>query len=121
MRQQIRQGDVLLVPVEKVPDGLRLANRDKHNRLVLAEGEAHGHAHALRDLGVTGFLKETAERDANSAMIDYIIVGGDGADLKHEYVDGRKADHDAAKVEPGAYRVVQQREFIDEKSISAFD
>jgi hypothetical protein len=38
----IRQGDLLLVPVSGFPDGVR---RARSGRLVLAEGEATGHAH----------------------------------------------------------------------------
>ena len=45
-RGLIRQGDLLLVPVEGLdPD----ARRFRSGRLVLAEGEATGHAHVVDD------------------------------------------------------------------------
>jgi len=107
-----RQGDVLLVPVEAVPVGAKPADRDEASRIVLAVGEKSGHAHAIRNPDVTSFKFETAEGDvANRALVDYILVGGSGAKLAHEYIDMRKADHDPIELEPGAYRVVQQRNF----------
>ena len=42
----LRQGDILLVPVEKVPDGLTEVPRE-NGKVVLAEGEATGHLHAI--------------------------------------------------------------------------
>ena len=44
-----RQGDVLLVPVrpERLPGHARPLPRDARGRLVLALGEATGHAHAV--------------------------------------------------------------------------
>jgi len=108
-----RQGDVLLVPVEAIPDGATQADRDEASRIVLAVGEKSGHAHAIRDSNVTAFKMETAEGDAsNRALADYILVGGSGAKLAHEYIDARKADHDPIELEPGAYRVVQQRNYV---------
>lgn len=40
----IRQGDVLLVPRDKIPDGLK-----SEDGCVLAYGEATGHAHEIAD------------------------------------------------------------------------
>ena len=45
-RGLIRQGDLLLVPVAGLPEG---ADRVRSGRLVLAEGEATGHAHVVDD------------------------------------------------------------------------
>jgi hypothetical protein len=45
-RGLIRQGDVLLVPVDQSPEYKR---RLRSGRLVLAEGEATGHAHVIDD------------------------------------------------------------------------
>ena len=51
----VRQGDVLLVAVEAVPDDA--VEQPRQGRLVLAEGEATGHAHAI------------AERDAREFRV----------------------------------------------------
>src|SRR5262245_39642851 len=103
-RKPIRQGDVLLVPVDKLPEGFANVARDQYDRIVLAEGEAHGHAHAFRDKGVTAFRAETAEMAEAAgiaaplrAMVDFIEVGGATA-LTHEYSDGKQADHNPAPV-----------------------
>jgi len=113
-----RQGDVLLVPVDSIPASVsKIVPRDGAGRIVLARGEAHGHAHAIKDGAVTAFRVETAEGDvANRALADFILVGGSGATLKHELVTGVKADHDEIALPPGAYRVVQQREFRDARA-----
>jgi hypothetical protein len=126
-RKQIRQGDVLLVPVDTIPEQAKAVQTA--GAVVLAEGEQSGHLHRFTDANVTGFRAETAEMAAAAglrpelrAMTDYIEVGGGGADLRHEYGDGRKADHAPISVPPGKYRVVQQREEIgDEIAVRAFD
>ena len=41
-----RQGDVLVVPVDEIPTGLKKVPREQ-GRLVLAHGEATGHAHVV--------------------------------------------------------------------------
>lgn len=114
-RTQQRQGDVLVVPVDSLPPGAAQADRDDIGRIVLALGEASGHAHAIRDADVVAFRMETAEADVNRALVDYIIVGGGGAKLAHEYDSGKKAEHDTLDLPPGAYRVVQQREYSPEE------
>jgi len=46
---QIQHGDVLLKPVERLPKGV--IQHKNNGRLVVAEGEATGHAHVITDLG----------------------------------------------------------------------
>ena len=48
----VRQGDVLLVPADEIPDGAKPIARD-HGRVVLAYGEVTGHAHAIAAPGAT--------------------------------------------------------------------
>lgn len=95
VRGQIRQGDVLLIPVDEQPP----KEASQKELVVLAEGEVTGHAHRLR-----GNLLEW-EQDS----IRYVrIVGSDVGTLQHE-------DHDpvpAAVVTPEqTYQVVRQREW----------
>ena len=116
-----RQGDVLLERIDALPAGLKEAPRDKHGHIVLALGESSGHRHAIRDANVTSFLVETAERSALSADVDYILVGGSGATLNHEYVSGVKADHEPVSLAPGAYRVVGQRVYAPSAIVRAVD
>lgn len=116
-----RQGDVYIERVDALPVGLVEAKRDTHGHIVLALGEHSGHRHAIREPDVTAFLMQTAERDALSADVDFILVGGSGAVLNHEYVSGVKADHEPVSLAPGAYKVVGQREYSPEEIRRAAD
>lgn len=94
MNGQIRQGDILLVPVDVEPP----KNAQPVPLVVLAEGELTGHAHRLRGQVI----------EWNVGQQRYVRVVGDAGTLQHE-------DHDptpAAVVVPEqTYRVVPQREW----------
>jgi hypothetical protein len=95
MEGQLRQGDVLLVPVDgDLPAGTRPLPR-VGGRVVLAEGEVTGHAHAIRGAGAT-LLAAGDER--------WLRVTAP-ATLDHE-------EHAPIPVRPGIYRVVIQREYV---------
>lgn len=96
-----RQGDLMLVPVQKVPefkmdDDVNVARSD-HRRLVLLEGEASGHAHAIHDPGAA-LVWRGGQR--------YLIAAND-VELKHE-------EHATIKLPEGNYVVIRQREFAPE-------
>lgn len=118
-----RQGDVALVPVHKLPDGLIPTKRDQHGRIVLAHGERSGHGHAIRDKGVCSFRLASTGDDPSgvSGGVDYIEVGGSGATLAHEYASGQKAEHDAIEIPPGLYRVALQMEYTPAAIVRAQD
>ena len=111
-----RQGDVMLVRIDKVPDGLIETQRDQHGRIVLAHGEKSGHGHAIREPNVTSLRMAGTEPDPTgvSGGVDYILVGGSGATLNHEYASGQMAEHLPITLPPGAYKVVLQREYSPE-------
>jgi hypothetical protein len=98
-REIVRQGDLLLVPVDGVPpDAIEQSPRGE--RIVLAEGEATGHAHVL-----IGTATEFRVRPGRSRPLDARLVLVEGsARLVHE-------EHDAIELAPGPYRVVRQREY----------
>ncbi len=100
MRQLIRQGDVLIVPTNSIPTGTRPVARE-NGKLVLAHGEATGHAHTIAD--------DTAELvTADQAAELYLLVHGTTAvELVHD-------EHDTLTIAPGAYKVVRQREYAPE-------
>jgi hypothetical protein len=93
-----RQGDVLLIPVPSLPTGARQA-RSEGDRIVLALGEATGHAHAIATPGVQLF-----ERGSDR----FIQVHALTAVLAHE-------EHGAIEIPTGTYRVVTQREYAPEE------
>jgi hypothetical protein len=92
-----RQGDVLIVPVERIPDGVEtIACND--SRVVLAHGEATGHAHAIRDDRAALF------RDRRLATVFLSVCGDAPVALEHD-------EHATIALPPGAYLVVRQREY----------
>jgi hypothetical protein len=97
-RGVVRQGDVLLMPVDAIPGESRRATSEG-TRLVLAEGEATGHAHVV--LGGGRLYLPGVERGASGT---YLFVE-EPATLVHD-------EHDAIGLEPGAYEVRRQREYV---------
>ncbi len=98
-RGLIRQGDVLLAPVKALPSEV-VAVRRAVGPLVLAKGEATGHAHAIREPGASLF--RSIGRGNASA---YLVVDDVPATLTHE-------EHDALTIAPGVWEVRQQREYV---------
>jgi hypothetical protein len=96
-----RQGDVLLVPVESIPVRLEQVARDG-GRVVLAYGEATGHAHAIVGDQATLFRQPEGE-----AEVFMRVLGGAPVALVHD-------EHDTIMIPPGWYRVVRQREYSSE-------
>ena len=83
-----RQGDILIVKTSNIPE-----DATKRKSRVLAEGEATGHLHEL-DSG------EVYEKDG----VLYFKVSEKPSILVHP-------EHKAITFEPGAYKVVRQREY----------
>ena len=92
-----RQGDVLVVAVERKPD-LQPVEREA-GRIILAHGEVTGHAHAI------------ASSDAMMLMdaktLDRYLDVKASVTLDHE-------EHSRIELPSGFYRVIQQREYRPE-------
>jgi hypothetical protein len=93
--KSIRQGDVLLKPVEQIQGKV-----DCKGEKVLALGETTGHKHILR--GDTTFYNHSGQ-----VLVE---VGEQGAKLIHE-------EHSNLEVPKGIYQVVIQREFTIQQGI----
>ncbi len=91
-RLMFRQGDVLLVAVDALPE--QAEPEPRGGRIVLAEGEVTGHAHAVEERDARAFTHEGQR---------YLLTKSK-AQLIHE-------EHAPIEVPPGAYRVVIQREY----------
>jgi hypothetical protein len=91
-----RQGDVLIIGVAKsrLSKNAKPIARDR-GRVVLAYGEASGHAHAI-------LTKDTILFD-NGDGVRILAVEGE-AELVHE-------EHATIKLPPGHYEVRRQREY----------
>jgi hypothetical protein len=93
---QYRQGDVFIETVTALPDGGADIPR-VNGRLVLAEGEATGHAHAIA-------ARQAQLREVAGAVYLTLLTR---AWLRHE-------EHDPIQLPPGIYRVRRQREYTPE-------
>lgn len=93
----VRQGDILIIPSEPRPDGLTPQPHDTAGRLVLAEGEVTGHAHAIVDPGADLFGSDLEDRFLT-------VLAEGGVALVHE-------EHDTIHLPPGDYVVRRQREW----------
>lgn len=90
---RLRQGDVLLTPVAKLPKG---ATKQSHTGpAVLAYGEVTGHAHTV----------EHGQLYTDGNGLTYLTV--------EELTKVRHQEHDAITLQPGVYRVTRQREWTD--------
>jgi len=98
MSAMYRQGDVLIRRIDSIPTSAKRVDPDKTGRLILAEGETTGHAHAIP--GTAGDLFA----DGDSLFLDI----KQPTKLVHE-------EHDHISIDPGFYEVVGQREYHPEK------
>lgn len=116
MNKILRQGDVLLVPVSRIPDGCKEVPLDK-GRIVLAFGEVTGHAHAIADWNGAGKIAKDAiglaGRRARLVIADngtrYLEVAKP-VHLLHE-------EHTAHEIAPGFYEIPVQVEHTAERRI----
>ena len=86
-----RHGDVLLVPVKKIPE-----NAMRRPSTVLARGEATGHSHRIQDPQSVDLF------DADG--IGYLHVRAQSATLIHD-------EHDPITLPQGFYKFWMQREY----------
>ncbi len=105
---QFRQGDVL---VERIGPSSNKLPQAKTKRVILAHGEATGHAHAIDDVPVgantqqDGTLVYRPEQAQGAPLhVSALEVREAVAALKHD-------EHTAISLEPGAYKVTRQREY----------
>ncbi len=107
IRNEVRQGDVLLVPVSAdsytKSRKLEVPDQREPNRIVLAYGEATGHAHAIRSDKTTLWGDELSNR-----FLEVV----EGTELRHEHLGNLIEDeHAVVPIAPGHYKVVQQQEW----------
>lgn len=113
---QIRQGDVLLVPVASLPAGCVEVPNDR-GRIVLAYGEVTGHAHAIADHRVQHQAQPTAAAEIAEAAIARakarLLVAPNGARFLEvtEPVSLKHEEHTAHTIPPGIYHLPTQVEY----------
>lgn len=109
-RKPQRQGDVLLIPIGKVPAGLKPVDRDKRGRIVLAEGEVTGHAHVVLDGEAALFASE----DLDDLADRFLQVEAETVEVTHD-------EHDTNVLEKGAWIVRPKREYAPAVSRAVMD
>jgi hypothetical protein len=92
-----RQGDILLVPVERLPDGLIEVPRED-GKIILAEGEATGHLHMIDSEKATFLAEDIAQIEDRFLAVEEEVA------LEHP-------EHDTVTLAPGNYEVRRQREY----------
>ena len=95
-RNQIQQGDVLLEQVDSLPSGAKKQQRE--GRLVIAEGEATGHAHVITDTGATIWTLE------KNSVTDMYVEVETPVTISHD-------EHKDLPIPPGIYKVAGVREY----------
>lgn len=90
--QPIRQGDVILIPIQQTPG---TAQGQKLPHLTLAEGEVTGHRHRI-----SNGQAELCEQDGSL----YLTVTSDSATLTHE-------EHKQIQIPQGSWIVRIQRQY----------
>jgi hypothetical protein len=108
-KQMIRQGDVLLIPVDEKPAGMPV----KHAQYTVQLGEATGHHHTLYPKRSTDFAPylETWERDNKR----FVRLDAEWL-LKHQ-------EHREWRVPPGTYeiRIEQEEDPFEEEMKKVID
>lgn len=113
----LRQGDVLLTPVAKLPAGIKEVPLD-NGRIVLAYGEVTGHAHAIADhsahvqQATPGSAEEITEAVIArvKARLWQTPTGERFLEVK-EPVNLTHEEHTAHTIQPGIYQVPVQVEY----------
>lgn len=108
-----RQGDVLIIPTDRVPERGAKEIQTTKERVVLAYGEVTGHAHAFYNSRVKLFHDAALER-AYTGTIGLLVVKDGKAELRHE-------EHHTIEIPAGTYEVRRQREYsaLDEERLVA--
>jgi len=115
---QLRQGDVQIQQVAKLPAGCTEVPPEG-NRIVLAHGEVTGHAHAIYDHitrrevtpGAADEIAEAAIARAQSKARLLIAPNGERYLEVTETVNLRHEEHTAHALPPGIYHLPRQMEY----------
>jgi hypothetical protein len=94
----LRQGDVILIQVDSLPDGVKEVKCK--DRCVLAHGKVTGHAHVINPKEVKAFSSQPVF-DAGAERFIQVM---NKATLRHE-------EHTAIEIPAGIYRVAIQTEY----------
>jgi hypothetical protein len=102
---QYRQGDVLITKVDEIAESnTKVSVPFEDGRVILAHGEATGHAHVIETEGEVLFRA----RDLKE-MTDRFLTIEKEALVVHD-------EHDTITLEPGDYKITRQREYAPKQA-----
>lgn len=100
-----RQGDVLIRRIEKIPLRNRKSMSGERRRLVLAHGEATGHAHVIEARPDEARLRRGPDPAGQQRELTFLeVLSPTGVALVHD-------EHATITIPPGEYEVTRQREY----------
>jgi hypothetical protein len=99
VNKMIRQGDVLLVPIDRIPVEAKIAP-ERGRRFILAKGEQTGHHHSIAFSDRVAMFRE----DGSGGGLFLSVTGAAPAALEHQ-------EHSTLDIQPGKYAVVIQRTY----------
>jgi hypothetical protein len=102
-RMIVRQGDVLFIPISRIPTG----GRKKRENGTVAYGEVTGHSHRLADRAAADVFEVGTGLFVRVSAKGLSITGESGATFVHE-------EHGPATLRPGDYKIRIQREYSPE-------
>lgn len=121
MKKILRQGDVLVVPADKLPDGCKDITPDK-GPIVLAFGEVTGHSHAIADHVAPkskASMKDAGRiaRNVLARMRARLLEAPDGRRFLEvtKPVTLRHEEHSPHKIPSGLYEIPLQMEHTTER------
>ena len=103
-----RQGDVLLVAIAALPEGAKLVKNEKE--VVLAHGEATGHAHVM-DAAAVEEYKTAQPAPVHDLACERFLKVMLETTLRHEKGGQPTGEHDTQHIAPGIYGLVPQCEW----------
>lgn len=113
MKNQFRQGDVLLLKVDVLPKSIKLKNN------VLALGEKTGHYHEIVGTDVQTFEGGDLREDILNGV--QWVVANEGANLEHKKENELTKDHTPLAIDPGIYKVIVQHDYVSPNKVSQRD
>lgn len=98
--KMVRQGDILCLPLEKLPEGLKVLKAKE--KIILAEGEVTGHFHSI--------IMDPEKINP--------FMGGEGKMFLEVFKDVELThnEHATLVLVPGFYEVRRQLEFFHEEA-----
>lgn len=106
----VRQGDIMLLKVARVPDGMVKVV----NPVVVGLGEVSGHRHEVMDavwmVAPGTNLQQFAIDGSADGMV--FVVAGENASIQHLMTGNTlTGEHDTIDLSPGVWQVVRQSEY----------